>query len=297
MLKTVIITGANSGLGLECARNIARASKDYQIILACRNKEKAEAAKRDIIKTTQNDNIVAMELDVSSMQSVRSFVQEFKMSAYALLYALVCNAGISGFKESVGGKSNDGFEQLFATNYLGHFLLCVSLLPIMEKDARIAMVSSDMHNPPGGVTWPGAASLAHSALPNNVLYSLSKLCSLYFTYELAARLKAAHSNISINAFNPGLMTDTNLFADKSAFNESFLKAVADRVGSLKTSAQFLADMVTEQKYKGVCGVYVDRGQIIKSSALSYDKANARELWDESVKLCKLNKAETLPGII
>lgn len=78
--KTIIITGANSGLRLECAKDIAKAGKEYQVILACRNKEKGQAARFKIIEETNNQNISVMELDTASLDSVRSFADEIKTS-------------------------------------------------------------------------------------------------------------------------------------------------------------------------------------------------------------------------
>jgi NAD(P)-dependent dehydrogenase (short-subunit alcohol dehydrogenase family) len=295
-VKTVIITGANSGLGLECAKKIAMASNDYKIILACRNKEKAEQAKLEVIAESGNKNIISMELDISSLQSVKNFVKNIQLPQLTPLYGLILNAGISGLNNKNNRLTADGYEVVFGTNHLGNFYLTMRLLPFMQKDGRIAIVSSDMHNPPGGITWPGTKALAKQSEGINI-YALSKLCTLYFSYELAARLKQTDRKITINAFNPGLMTDTNLFSDKSFFTEAFLQSVSGRIGSLEASSKELAGIITEEKYKEITSKYIDRGKIIESSRLSYSKENALELWNESVKLSKLDLNETLQGLL
>jgi len=293
--KTIIITGANSGLGLSCARMIAGTSPEYQVILACRNKAKAERAKQDIIESCGNSNIHVLELDVSSIASVRNFVKRYKELQFPPLYGLICNAGISGMNTET---TSDGYDSVFATNHLGHFLLVNLLLSSMQSTGRIIMISSDMHCPPGKeLTWPGALALAH---PDNKLkknhmlrYSFSKLCNLYFTYELSRRLSDINSKIVINAFNPGLMTETNFTGKHPRFLTFVVKKIfADRVGSLEKSAKGLADLLTEPIYGEKTGKYFDRGTVeSKSSSLSYNLENALDLWNKSVEFTKIEHDE------
>jgi NAD(P)-dependent dehydrogenase (short-subunit alcohol dehydrogenase family) len=295
--KTIIITGGNSGLGFECARNIARILK-YRVILACRDMKKATAAKERLTQESGNPNVSAMELDVSSLVSVRAFAARYKQGAYPL-DGLVCNAGINGMQT---GRTPEGFDVVFATNHLGHFLLTHLLLPSFSPSWRVAVVSSDMHCPPGeALTWPGAEALAHpdEALgKSNVRYSFSKLCTLYFTYELSARLVRNGSDITVNALNPGLMVDTGFAPDKSRYTESFMQRVSDRVGSLEKSAAALAQLATEPRFEQVTGKYFDRGtEPIRSSSLSYNTENALELWNMSVEYAGLAQNETLPGLL
>ena len=105
-MRTIIITGANSGLGLETAKKIAK-DKNYQVILACRNLEKAEIARNEITNETGNNNIISMELDTSSLESVRNFVDKFK-ELNIKVYGLINNAGISPMGHN--GVSVDGVE-------------------------------------------------------------------------------------------------------------------------------------------------------------------------------------------
>lgn len=279
----MIVTGANSGLGFECAGHIAGRSQEYCVVLACRNMEKAAAAKAELTQRTGNPYVLAMELDVSSLASVRRFVTRGHALNLPPLHGLVCNAGIVGMNTD---RTSEGFDTVFATNHLGHFLLTNLLLPFMTASGRITVVSSDMHNPPGGLsTWPGVELLAHpegEAAASRARYSYSKLCNLYFTYELSRRLARAGSTIAVNAFNPGLMTDTNFAPDKSRFTPEFLARVSDRLGSLEKSSTALAAIMTEPNFAGITGKYFDRGTTqTESSPLSYNEENARELWDMS----------------
>ena len=155
-MKTIIITGANSGLGFETAKKIAK-SGECEIILACRSMEKAERARAEIAEETGNQNLVTIPLDTSLLRSVRGFAQAI-LSQERTVDVLINNAGISPMHS---GITEDGVELVFATNHLGHFLLTNLLLPVLADDAKIFNVASDMHNPPGGIQWPGAELLAH----------------------------------------------------------------------------------------------------------------------------------------
>ena len=163
-MKNVIITGANSGLGFETAKKIANSGIEYRLILACRNVQKGEDAKKSIIAESGNENIVVMELNTASLDSVRRFAGEYEESGYGKIYALFCNAGVSGTNS---GLTEDRFDVIFGTNHLGHFLLTNLLLPWMEEEGLIFATSSDMHDSPmGKMEWNSTETLAH---PNAAL--------------------------------------------------------------------------------------------------------------------------------
>jgi NAD(P)-dependent dehydrogenase (short-subunit alcohol dehydrogenase family) len=290
-MKTIIITGANSGLGFECAKNILLGNSDYFVIMACRNTEKAEKAKEELIEKTKNKNVSVMELDLSSFDSVRKFVNDFKTINCLPLYGIVCNAGVG----SAEGITKDGFEIIFGTNHLGHFLLTNLLLPLVADNGRIIVVSSDMHNPPqAGFTYPGVEALAYPDSEVNNRYSQSKLCNLYFTYELVKKLDQIGSNITVNAFNPDLIINTNFHENHSyRFTEDFLKSVSDRMGNLSESGKALAEMVTKSYYGENTGKYNDRGEEKPSSELSYNAENAEKLWKSSINYTNLKQEETI----
>ena len=132
-MKNVIITGANSGLGFETAKKIAK-DKEYRLILACRNEKKAEAARNTIAEETENESVDVMLLDTSLLSSVRAFADNY-IAKYNTVDVLINNAGISPMRDS--GTTDEGFEVVFATNYLGHFLLTQLLLPHFSANGRI----------------------------------------------------------------------------------------------------------------------------------------------------------------
>lgn len=293
-LKNIIITGANSGLGLETAKKIAKNHK-YQVILACRNLEKANNAKKEIIEETSNENIKVIILDTSSLRSVRDFIQEYK-KLNIMLDGLINNAGISPMHT---GRSEEGFELVFATNHLGHFLLTNLLLPYMSNDARIINVTSDMHNPPGGLKWKDPELLAHPNYEDRRSYSYSKLANIYFTYELDKRLRKLNSRIVVNAFNPGMMNTNFSGGHNSPARTAMIKlTMPERVGDLDKSSTALAEIAMNKEFENISGKYFDRStNFIKSSDLSYDKENMLDLWNKSVKWTNLKENETLKGLI
>ena len=271
-MKNVIITGANSGLGFE--------------ILACRNEEKAARAKSEIISATGNEQIVSMKLDTSLLASARSFAEEY-IRQFGTVDVLINNAGISPMRES--GVTEEGFEIVFATNYLGHFLLTQLLLPHFNDNGRIINVSSDMHNPPGGIEWKGIEYLAHEAISDRQRYAYSKLCMIYFTHKLAELLKEQGSSVTVNSFNPGFMATTNFTGGHMDKTRALIvkATMPERYGELETSSDALARIATDPQFGGVSGLYYDRSTNIRdSSDLSYVKKNQDELWQKSLEYSK-----------
>ena len=229
-----------------------------------------------------------MEIDTSSLNSVRNFIKNYKESSYGKIYSLVCNAGISGMHS---GITKDGFDIIFETNHLGHFLLTNSLLSLMEENGRIFNVSSDMHNPPqNNFDWIGTEKIAKpnsDLAKDNIRYSYSKLCNLYFTYELKRKLEKENKKIFVNAFNPGFMENPNFGIIKPEIVKFIKEKCPDRIGDVEKSSQALADLVTMENFN-INGAYFDRNTTpAKSSELSYNEKNAKELWDISELYTKI----------
>ena len=287
-MRTVIITGGNSGLGFETAKKIAK-NKEYRIILACRNPRKAEEAVRKIKAETGNENILSLQLDTASLASVREFAAEYERLGLGSVYALLLNAGINGMHT---GMTEDGMEIVFQTNHLGHFLLANLMLPFMEQDGKIFSTSSDMHDSPmGKMVWEGTEALAHPSeegRQSRLRYSFSKLCNLYFVYELAERLETEGSGIHVNAFNPGMM-QTNFAPVDKARARMVKLTMPKRFGDLAKSSDAYAELVVNDELAVTSANYYDRSTTaIESSELSYNRENAKELWDASERLCGLS---------
>ena len=312
--KTFIVTGGNSGLGYQCAKNIALTNSDYHVVIACRNLIKAANAVKQLINETQNKNIHSLELDLASLDSIRQFCKVFIKSNLPPLYALVCNAGVGGFDSTQLTK--DGFKLIFGVNHLGHFLLANLLLRNLLDNGRIVFVSSDMHNPPKfmasnfgytsakEIAFPKTNNSEENKSHNHAQYPISKLCNIYCTYEMATRIKGeTTTQITVNAFNPGFMEDTSFSGDSKTLLPSIARFVAPIIALLLgvkstsiKSGKLLALLVTSPNYEGVSGKYFDRDKEIKSSELSYSKENAKDLWNTSIELANIQQNETILSV-
>ena len=232
-----------------------------------------------------------MEIDTSSLESVKNFVTNYKNSSYGKIYSLICNAGIGG--RSSSQRSKECYDIVFATNHLGYFLLVNSLLPLMEENGRILVVSSEMHNPHEKLyphfEWIGVEKMAkpdEELSKSNIRYCYSKLCNLYFTYELIRRV--GDKKLFINAFTPGFVPETGLIAGK--MTPEAIKYVKDNfpngVGDLDKSSQALCDLITMEDFKENGKYFNKSTNYIKTSELSYNEKNAKDLWDLSESYVK-----------
>ena len=198
--RTVLVTGANSGIGRQTALELAR--RGARVHLACRSEEKAAPVLDAITAEMGSDAAAFLPLDLSDLASVRQCAEVFGKSGEAL-HVLVNNAGVAGQR----GQTRDGFELAFGVNHLGHFLLTSLLLDELRRSApaRVVTVSSDAHFQARGVDF---ASLRRSTpsftgLPE---YAVSKLCNVLFTQELARRLAAQGvGGVTTYALHPGVI--------------------------------------------------------------------------------------------
>ena len=280
-IRTIIITGANSGLGFETAKKIA-ANHKYGLVLACRNLEKANAAKEEIIRLTGNENVTCLLLDTSSLKSVDQFVEEFNQTNQKL-YGLINNAGISGMHQ---GKSADDVEIVMATNYLGHWYLTNRLLE-NHQIKKIFNVTSDMHNPPHGLKWRSPEKIFKGDVEERTSYAFSKLGNIYFTNELQQKLDEKGIDTLVNSFNPGMMQTNFAGGPMPKSRVAFVKAMMpERVGDLDKSSSALADLMLDDSLN-VKAKYFDRSVNYKnSSALSYEIKKQKELWDYTVEFIR-----------
>ncbi|MGB1580365.1 MAG: oxidoreductase [Nevskiales bacterium] len=224
--RTIIVTGANSGIGYETAA--ALAAKGAHIIMACRNKEKAEAAAQKIRSRSQQGKITVMQLDVSSLESIRQFADEFT-TRFKELHILINNAGIMGGPTI--GHSKDGFELMFGTNHLGHFALTGLLFDRLSRTpgARVIPVTSMAHRNVAGLDLDDP-NFKHSEYKIFEAYARSKLANLTFMYELNRRLRSTQLDMVTAAAHPGY-TATNITSGANPDGNK-LQAFAVRLGDI-----------------------------------------------------------------
>ncbi|SMD14319.1 NAD(P)-dependent dehydrogenase, short-chain alcohol dehydrogenase family [Fulvimarina manganoxydans] len=222
-MGTVLITGGHAGIGFTASQEIASRLR-LDLVLAGRSPERMERAAGQL-NAGGAAKVVLLPLDVSSLGSVRSASAQLTAmldrGEIAPLQAIVCNAG-GQFRGPIS-YSADGYEDTFATNHLGHFLLVNLLLDRLVPNGRVVFTASGTHDPDtadgrmvGKVAEPNALALANDGrngakpLSGGVRYSTSKLCTMLFAYELDRRLRATGSSVASIAFDPGSIPETGL---------------------------------------------------------------------------------------
>ena len=196
--KTILITGANSGLGLECSTVLG--GKGARVVMAVRNLQKGEKAREKILARHPQANLDLMQLDLANLQSVRDFADSFK-TKYDRLDIQLNNAGVMAIPRQ---ETADGFEMQLGVNHLGHFALTGLLLDIVRKTpgARIHNVTSSAHYM-GRINFEDLMGEKH--YQRWLAYGQSKLANVFFTFELQKRLQAAGADTLVNTSHPGFV--------------------------------------------------------------------------------------------
>jgi NAD(P)-dependent dehydrogenase (short-subunit alcohol dehydrogenase family) len=285
--KVIIVTGANSGIGYEAAKEFAR--KGARTILACRSMDKAQAALDQIKQEIPTATAEIMELDLASLASVREFAEAFK-ARYDQLDILVNNAGIMWVPYQ---KTVDGFESQFGTNHLGHFALTGLLMDLVLKtpDARIVNVSSVGHRS-GTMDFDNLMFEGGKEYGRHRAYGRSKLANLLFTYELQRKFEAMDADVIATAAHPG-GSNTNLsrYIEEIWYFKA-LRPLLERMmqgadmGALPTLRAAVDPAASGGEYYGPDGFMEQGGYpvIVQSSAESHSKADAHRLWEVSEQL-------------
>ena len=278
--KITIVTGANSGIGYEAARALAK--KGAQVIMACRNLEKGELAAQKIRGEKPDGRVEVMPLDLADLASVRQFAADF-LGRYDQLDLLVNNAGVMQVPELQ--RTADEFEMQFGTNHLGHFALTGLLIETINDTpgARVVNISSFAHHF-GRMEFDNLN--AEKKYSPTRAYGESTLANLLFTYELQRRLEDAHRDTIATAAHPG-WTATNLQQHSSMlqFFNNIIAMDAEQ-GALPTLYAATAPEVEGGDYFGPGGLAEVRGypKRVSSNGRSHDPALAQELWAMSEQL-------------
>ncbi len=286
--KIAIVTGANSGLGFETTKALAK--KDFLVVMACRNLDKAKKAKALLLEENPSANLNCMVLDLADLQSIRVFSEEYLVQ-YSQLDLLVNNAGIMMPPYST---TKDGFESQFGANFLGHFLLTGLLIDCLKNtlSSRVVTLSSLAHN------W---AEVYFDDLnfkksyDKRLSYGQSKLACLMFAYELDRRLKAAGLDIKSVAAHPGVST-TNLTRHMPNWTVGLMNILGSFLfqnpenGSKPTLRAALDPNAEGGDYYGPDGFKELKGDAVKvtSSKKSHDVETAKKLWAISEELTDID---------
>jgi len=195
--RTVLVTGANTGIGRATATVLA--GRGACVFVACRSEPKGRAAVAGIVAVTGNPAVALLPLDLADLASVRRCAGEF-LALGQPLHVLVNNAGVGGQR----GITGDGFELAFGVNHLGHFALTAALMDRLADSApaRVVTVASDAHYQATGVDWAAVRQRTASFTARRE-YAVSKLCNVLFSAELARR--AGPQGITSYALHPGVV--------------------------------------------------------------------------------------------
>lgn len=281
--RRVIVTGANSGLGLQTS--IALAAKGAAVTLACRNRERGVEALNILCAETGSLSCEVRTLDLADLESVRSFAAQWEEP----LDLLINNAGIMATPQA---RTKDGFEQQLGVNHLGHFALGGLLLEHLRaaSAARVISVSSLAHKS-GRIDFADLNS--DSSYSRWRAYRQSKIANLYYTVEFNRRLRAKGDDIIAAAAHPGL-SDTKLFANTGGLRPvqvamaSLVRLIgqSESAGALPTLYAATAPDVAGGDFYGPDGAGERRGNValVAPAQKVLDESVARRLWTASEDL-------------
>jgi NAD(P)-dependent dehydrogenase (short-subunit alcohol dehydrogenase family) len=281
--RIAVITGANSGIGLEAAQGLAHAGG--RVIMACRDTAKGNAAAETIRRATPGAELEVAKLDLASLDSVRAFAERYPHDRLDLL---INNAGVMA---SPHRKTADGFELQFATNHLGHFALTGLLLDRLlgTPEARVVTVSSTAHKF-GRINFDDLQG--ERSYHRWRAYGQSKLANLLFTFELERRLRATDADLLSVAAHPGYSATNLQFAATPSRIERLGSVVLNRVyaqsaerGALPTLYAATAE-IPGGSFVGPDGFQEMRGnpKVVKATRAARDPETARRLWEASEQL-------------
>ncbi len=278
--RTVLVTGANTGIGRATATELAR--RGARVHIACRSEQRARSVV-DAITTAHGPGAASfLALDLSDLASVRAAAHSYIASGEPL-HVLIDNAGVAGQR----GLTTDGFELAFGVNHLGHFLFTTLLLDTLRRSApaRVVVVASDAHYQVRGVDFE-AVRRPTSSLTGLSEYGVSKLCNVMFAQELARRTSdetnAATSadgsdHVTTYALHPGVIGSDiwrRLPWPVEPIFKRFLK-------SPEEGARTSVYCATDPALSGVTGRYYDEGPERAPSERATPEL-AAELWERSV---------------
>jgi len=275
--KTVLVTGANQGIGKAVALALAR--QGARITIVTRSEEKGRGASAEIEAACESAKVDLIVADLSSQTEVKRAAAEFR-SRHDRLDVLVNNAGV--FVPS-RHMTADGVEETFAVNHLSYFLLTRELLDLLRKSApsRIVNVSSAAHRY-GTMHWNDLEFAKHHYSAWSA-YTQSKLANVIFTYELARRLDG--TGVTANAAHPGVVG--------SGFGRTYPGPMAllytlGRPFMLtpEQGARTSVYLASSPEVEGVSGKYFARCKAEKSSAVTYCHASQRKLWALSEEMVR-----------
>lgn len=275
--KVALVTGANSGIGLETSR--ALASRGLTVVMAARSRERGAAAVEDVRRSTGSDAVHLLELDLANLASVRAAVDAVR-SRWPELKVLVANAGLVQARRSV---TADGFETTFGVNHLGHHAFVLPLVKALRAaaPARLVVVSSEAHRFVRTIDFQDL--MGERRYSQWRAYGQSKLANALFALELHRRLQG--TGVDVYAVEPGAVaTGFARDGDGTALMGWLMGVARFVIQTPVQGARTVVHCATAPEVAGVSGQYWGRMRVRRPTAAAVDVALARRLWDVSEQL-------------
>ncbi len=269
--KTVLVTGANQGIGKASAVELARCGA--KVVLVCRNETKGKAALEEVRAQAKGQPPELLVADLASLADVRRVAGDFR-KGHDTLDVLLNNAGLI---VPTRRTTVDGIEETFAVNHLAPFVLTSELLPLLRAtpSSRIVNVSSEAHR--RGKMHFDDLELA-KGYGSFKAYSQSKLANILFTYELSRRLDG--TGVTANCLHPGVIGSGFGQTYKGVFSV-LVKIAKPFLLSPEEGARTSVYLASSPEVAGVTGNYFDKCKPVRSNAVSYDEASWSRLWEVS----------------
>ena len=265
--RTLLVTGANTGIGLATAR--ALAGRGARVHVACRSPEKGKAAVAALIAETGNQDVSFLRLDLADLTAVRAAAEAF-LATGEPLHVLINNAGVAGKR----GLTKDGFELTFGVNHLGHFALTTALLDrLTSSNARIVNVASEAHFQATRIDFDALRQRTKSFTGMRE-YAVSKLCNVLFSQELARRL--AGTGVTSYALHPGVVASD--IWRRVPWPARPL--VTRRMLTVEQGAQTSLYCATSPEVAQQTGLYYDSCKVAEPSPVATKELGER-LWQQS----------------
>lgn len=279
-MKTILVTGASSGIGKVSARVLAE--QGHRLLFTARTEAKALATLNYLNEHAANADVSYFLCDFASQAQVHALAEAVK-AKYTHLDVLLNNAG-SVFTSHQ--KTEDGIERTFAVNHLGYFLVTHLLLDRLKasSSARIVNVSSNAHESVKNIDFNNLGFEQNYNLMK--AYSQSKLANLMFSYELARRLEA--TSVTVNALHPGFVA-TNIGADSiPIFGKAIKRLINVFAKDVEIGAKTSIYLASSPDIEGITGKYFVDCKEQRSSVFSYDELVQKQLWEVSEALVNLS---------
>ncbi|XP_006881057.1 PREDICTED: retinol dehydrogenase 11-like [Elephantulus edwardii] len=282
--KTAVVTGANSGIGKVVCQELAR--RGARVVLACRDPERGRRALADIQAASGSGRLLLGELDVSSLASVRRFVQ-WLLQEEPEIHLLVNNAAISGILPKT--LTPEGLDVTFATNYIGPFLLTNLLRGALQRAGSARVVNVSSYRQAFGFIDEQHLTGAGRPLRPKEIYDCTKLLLTSFSAELARRLDG--TGIAVNSVEPGIVY-TDIMKHYSWFYRFLFWLSSFFIKSPRHGAIPVLYLSLARELDGISGKHFNSSCVVSLPAeAAQDPHTARSLWSATVRLTSLDKMD------